>query len=48
MPFEVGYISFDIAAGYDLSFGGNYENINGSPRSDLSGFRLSGGIGFSF
>lgn len=41
-------ISFDVAVGYDLSFGGNYENLIGSPRPDWSGFRLSGGVGLSF
>lgn len=41
-------LSLDIAAGYDFSFGGKYEKLNGSPRSDWSGIRLTGGIGFSF
>ena len=41
-------ISFDVATGYDLSYGGNYENLIGSPRPDWTGFRLSGGLGFSF
>lgn len=41
-------ISLDLSAGYDLSFGGNYEDLVGSPRSDWSGLRLSGGLGLTF
>ncbi len=41
-------ISLDLSAGYDLSFGGGYEELIGSPRPDWSGLRLSGGLGFTF
>ncbi len=41
-------ISLDLVAGYDFSFGGNYDGLNGTPRSDWSGLRLSSGVGFSF
>ena len=41
-------ISFDISAGYELSFGGEYSDLNNSPRPDWSGFRINGGIGLTF
>lgn len=41
-------VNLDLSVGYDISFGGNYDGLNGSPRSDWSGLRLSGGLGFSF
>lgn len=41
-------IGLELSAGYDLSFGGSYEELIGSPRSDWSGLRLSGGLGFTF
>ncbi len=41
-------ISFDISMGYELSFGGKYDDLKDSPRPDWSGFRLNGGIGLTF
>ena len=41
-------VSLDLSVGYDLSFGGNYNKLNGSPRPDWSGLRLSSGLGLSF
>lgn len=41
-------ISFDISVGYELSFGGKYSDLQDSPRPDWSGFRVNGGIGFTF
>lgn len=41
-------ISVGLSAGYDISFGGNYDELVDSPRSDWSGLRLSGGLGFNF
>lgn len=40
-------ISLALSAGYDISFGGNYDKLNGSPRPDWSGLRLNGGLSFS-
>ncbi len=40
--------SLDLSAGYDLSFGGSYDQLKGSPKSDWSGLRLSGGLGVTF
>ena len=42
------YISFDISVGYEFSFGGEYGDLKDSPRPDWSGFRVNGGIGFTF
>lgn len=41
-------LSVDLLAGYEASFGGNFDDLINSPRIDWSGFRLSGGIGVSF
>ncbi len=40
-------ISLDLSVGYDLSFGGEFGELRGSPRADWSGLRLSCGLGLT-
>lgn len=42
------YLSLDLSAGYELSFGGEFGDLKGTPKPGWSGFRMNGGIGLTF
>lgn len=42
------HISLDMSIGYELSFGGKFNDLYSSPRANWSGIRINGGIGYKF
>lgn len=42
------HINIHTSIGYEISFGGGYNDLSGSPKTNWSGIRITGGVGYKF